>query len=56
MGKNKNKIKLLCPVCGMEHYINKQTKVNCLCFSKLIVVRNGKTKELVQEGGCFQRI
>ena len=50
MAKNKNIIKLLCPVCGMEHHINKQTEVKCLCFSKLIVVKNGKTKELIQEG------
>jgi len=48
MAKNKNITKLLCPVCGTEHYINKQTDIKCLCFSKLIILRNGKEKQLVK--------
>jgi len=49
MAKNKNITKLLCPVCGTEHYINKQYKVKCLCMSNLIVLRNGKIKTLIRE-------
>lgn len=48
MAKNKNITKLLCPVCGTEFYINKQTEVKCLCLSKLIVLKNGKEKQLVK--------
>ncbi|MBP1924622.1 ribosomal protein S27E [Sedimentibacter acidaminivorans] len=48
MAKNKNITKLHCPECGMEHHINKHTQINCLCLAKLVVIKNGKEKQLVK--------
>jgi len=45
---SKNIIKLLCPVCGTELHISNQREVKCLCMSKLIVLKNGKDKQLVK--------
>lgn len=44
----RKEIIMLCPVCGTELHITNQVEVKCKCFSKLIVLKNGKEKQLVK--------
>jgi hypothetical protein len=45
---SKNVTKLHCPVCGAMHNISNQKEVKCICLSSLVVLRDGKKKQLVK--------